>query len=131
MIQMKKIQLFIIILAAASVLLCGCSAEWLFTTGTYKDFSRFVEDHDGGVSKQEIFNRFGVPRSFTDEEGERKAYPYTYSDEGKKELLEIYSSEWVYEFYKYDDPADPHRVFITFNGEGVTTKVEMVIVGGG
>ena len=104
---MKKIQIFIAILAAASLLLCSCSAEWLFTTSTYKNFSRFVKSHEDGMTKAEIFSRFRTPRSFTDENGEKQNYVYAYSDEGQEELLRIYSSVWVYEFWKYDDPRDP------------------------
>ena len=128
---MKKIQIFIAVLAAASLLLCSCSAEWLFTTSTYKNFSRFVKSHEDGMTKAEIFSRFRTPRSFTDENGEKQNYVYAYSDEGQEELLRIYSSVWVYEFYKYDDPRDPYRVFITFDSEGKTTSVEMTAVGGG
>ena len=128
---MKKILFFIAILITASVLLCSCGTEWLFTTSTYKEFTRFVKQHDGGASKQEIFNRFGTPHSFTDKAGEEQFNPYTFSDEGQAELLETYSSVWVYEFYKYGDPAEPYRVFVTFNSEGVTTRVEIAVVGGG
>ncbi len=128
---MKRIQFFIIILVAASLLLCGCSTEFLFTTSTYKNFSRFVERHESGIAKQAIFNSFGTPHSFSDESGERQTYNYARTEEGKVELLKNYSSEWVYEFYKYDDPADPYRVFITFDSDGKTTDVKMTAVGGG
>ena len=83
------------------------------------------------MTKSGIFSRFGTPHSFTDENGEKQNYVYAYSDEGQEELLRIYSSVWVYEFWKYGDPADPYRVFITFDSEGKTTSVEMTAVGGG
>lgn len=128
---MKKIQIFIAILAAASLLLCSCSAEWLFTTSTYKNFSRFVKHHEVGMTKSGIFSRFGTPHSFTDEDGERQSFSYAQTEEGKAELLKAYESMWVYEFWKYGDPADPYRVFITFDSDGKTTSVEMTAVGGG
>ena len=128
---MKKIQIFIAILAAASLLLCSCSAEWLFTTSTYKNFSRFVKHHEVGMTKSGIFSRFGTPHSFTDEDGERQSFSYAQTEEGKAELLKTYDSTWVYEFWKYGYPADPYRVFITFDSDGKTTSVEMTAVGGG
>lgn len=128
---MKKIQIFIAILAAASLLLCSCSAEWLFTTSTYKNFSKFVKNHEDGMTKSGIFSRFGTPHSFTDEDGERQSFSYAQTEEGKAELLKAYESMWVYEFWKYGDPADPYRVFITFDSDGKTTSVEMTAVGGG
>ena len=128
---MKKFKFFIIILIAASILLCSCSTDFLFTTSTYKRFSRFVESHESGISKQAIFSSFGTPHSFTDENGEWQNYVYAYSDEGQEDLLRIYSSKWVYEFHKYSDPRDPYRVFITFDSEGKTTDVKMTAVGGG
>lgn len=128
---MKKFKIFIIILIAASILLCSCSTDLLFTTSTYKRFSRFVESHESGISKQAIFSSFGAPHSFTDENGERQDFDYARTEEGEAELLKAYESTWVYEFYKYDDPRDPHRVFITFDSEGKTTDVKMTAVGGG
>ena len=128
---MKKFKFIIIILIAASILLCSCSTDFLSTTSTYKRFSRFVESHESGISKQAIFSSFGTPHSFTDENGERQDFHYARTEEGEAELLKAYESTWVYEFYKYDDPRDPHRVFITFDSEGKTTGVEMTAVAGG
>ena len=128
---MKKFKIFITILIAASILLCSCSTDLLFTTSTYKRFSRFVESHESGISKQAIFSSFGTPRSFTDENGERQDFHYARTEEGEAELLKAYESTWVYEFHKYSDPRDPYRVFITFDSEGKTTDVKMTAVGGG
>ncbi len=128
---MKKFKFFIIILVAASLLLCSCSTDVLFTTSTYKNFSRFVKHHEVGMTKSGIFSRFGTPHSFTDEDRERQSFSYAQTEEGKVELLKTYESTWVYEFWKYGDPADPYRVFITFDSDGKTTEVKMTAVGGG
>ena len=127
---MKKIQIFIAILAAASLLLCSCM-EYAFTTSSYKEFTSFVKRHKGGMEKQEVFERFGYPDAFYKADGEYQGLDYRNREEFKDEILGEYKTTWVYEFWKYDDPRDPYRVFITFDSEGKTTSVEMTAVGGG
>ena len=39
--------------------------------------------------------------------------------------------EWVYEIYRYIDPADPYRLFVYFDESGKTVNMELKFIPGG
>ena len=127
---MKKIQIFIAILAAASLLLCSCM-EYAFTTSSYKEFTSFAKRHKGGMEKQEVFERFGYPDAFYKADGEYQGLDYRNREKFKDEILGEYETTWIYSFMKYRDPAGPHRIHIVFDSEGKTVSAEITEVGGG
>ena len=128
---MKKVQLFLIILIAASLLLCGCM-EYAFTTSSYKKYKSFAESrHNLGLEKEEVLTKLGYPRSFTGADGELKTVDISNKEASKDELLGAYESVWRYDCHQYPDPSNPHHLIITFDSEGNTSAVSFSIVGGG
>ena len=128
----RKIIAAFSIIAAAALLLCGCSED-LFTTKEYKTCRDFAEEHRAGMEKQEVFDSLGCPRGYYDTENEYHKLAYTTSqlEEHKDEILAKDEAVWVYEFWKYSDPASPYRLMITFDSEGKSVSAELVEVKGG
>ena len=128
---MKKILIFIAILAVASLLLCSCT-EYAFTTSSYKKFKSFADSRNSiGLDKQEVLAKLGYPRSFTGADGELNEVDISNKEASKAELLDSGESVWVYECHKYSDPRDPHRLKVTFDSDEKISEITFSIIGGG
>ena len=127
---MKKILPVLALLLAATLLLTGCT-DLLFTTSTYRTYQGFVSGRHVGLEKQEVFERLGYPDGCRDGSGNYTSLPYRDRDACDEIMYSGDAVVWVYECYKYRDPADPHRLEVSFDAEGKCQAAHMAQVGGG
>lgn len=125
---MKKHLSAVAMLVFVCVLLCGCSE--IFVTPTYRSYSAFANGKHVGTNKQQVLDKLGYPDASYDGEGNRQSIPYAEREQNKDKYMDESSTVWVYECYKYSDPRDPYRLFITFD-EGECIKAELEMVEGG
>ena len=122
---MKRKIYSIVALVLAVSLLTGCG---LLTTKTYRLYDSFADRHHAGTQKQVVLDQLGIPRAWADGQGN---YRHMSDETFREDLMEQTAVVWVYECYKYSDPADPYRLRITFDSEGKSTAAQMEIVYGG
>ena len=110
-------------------LLSGCT-DMLFTTASFRKYQSFVQWYKPGMERQAVIDKLGVPDAYRDAAGEYHSVSRL-DTEGVKEDLLKEGMVFVYECYKYRDPADPHRLIIHFDYDGKSAAVEFESVGGG
>ena len=126
---MKRwIALFLVI--ACMMSLAGC-ADFLFVTKTYRTCHSFAERHRPGMDKQAVLKALGCPEAYWDGEGVLHTRQNGNWDQFENDVLSDDAVKWVYEFYKYSDPAGPHRLFVVFDADGKSVSAELVVVYGG
>lgn len=127
---MKKTLTVLALLLAATLLMTGCT-DMLFTTSTYRSYQRFASGRHVGLEKQEVFEKLGYPDGCRDAEGNYTSLPYTDREACDEIMYSGDAKVWVYECYKYRDPRDPHRLEVSFDGEGECQAANIAQVGGG
>ena len=111
-------------------LLTGCT-DALFTTAKYQSYQSFADRHRAGMEKQAVLDKLGCPDGYLDIQGSWHDIPQAEKESFEENHAENGSTAWIYECYKWPDPAGPYRLKITFDDEGKSTSVEMMLVPGG
>lgn len=127
---MKRKLYGIAALVLAVSLLTGCVGS-LFTTKTYRLYDSFADRHRVGTEKQIVLDRLGVPRAWGDGQGNYQQMSNINDETFCEDLMGQTAIMWVYECYKYPDPADPYRLKITFDSQGKSVAAQMALVPGG
>lgn len=110
-------------------LLSGCT-DLFYTTSSFRQYQSFVNGYKPGIDRQDVIDKLGLPDGYLDADGEYHNIPVTEAETYTEALLKE-GAVFVYECYKYRDPADPHRLRITFNKDGKSAAVEFERIGGG
>ncbi|MBE5940810.1 MAG: outer membrane protein assembly factor BamE [Lachnospiraceae bacterium] len=130
---MKKILAFLAVIVSMSLFLSACDFE-LFLTSDYRKFDNLYNKIQDGknISKEEVFDILGYPHCYFSNDDENWQY-YTYDNKESFEenLFRADANEWVYECWKYQDPADPYRLNISFDEEGKVTDASFEVIPGG
>ena len=120
----------LLVILLAALLLTGC-ADMLFTTSEYRSYQSFADKHKAGMEKQEILDKLGCPDGYVDAQGDYHNIPYADCESFEENLTNDNSAMWIYEYWKRPDPADPYRLKITFDADGKSKSVELMLVPGG
>lgn len=122
---MKKITLFLT-LGCLVLSLCGC-ADMGKTTEyrkAKKVYNSFVDKKE--YTKQDIFDKLGQPQY--PDIGYEQATAGMSIDEM---LFDSNTREWMYFFHEFSDPANPHKLVVSFDSDAnVTDMLFEAVVGG-
>ena len=127
--KMKKYKCMIAMLLVA-LLLTGCT-DALFTTAEYRCYQSFVDKYNAGIEKQEILDKLGCPDGYVDAQGNNQSIKPADQKSFEENLAEDSSDAWMYECWKFPDPAEPYRLKITFDADGKSESAELMLVHGG
>ena len=113
----------------AVVLLSGCT-DMFYTTSSFRRYKSFADRYKPGMDRQNVIDKLGLPDGYWDAEGEYHKVSVRDKESDKEALLKE-GQVFVYNCHKYCDPADPHRLRITFSNDGKSVGVEFERIGGG
>lgn len=122
--------LSIILFLCISLLLSGCS-EILFTTAEYRTYRSFCDRHKAGTEKQDVYEKLGCPDGYVDGVGEYHHISFADRENAAEKLYAADAVIWVYECWKYSDPAEPYRLKVSFDSAGKSVEATMTVVPGG
>ena len=125
---MKRI-LCILIALLLILPLAGCG-DSLRTTSEYKTLSSFADRHSPGMTPQAVFDELGYPDGYVGTDGLYHPVEYAQREQEKDALLTD-GKVWFYECWKYRDPADPYRLKVSFDNQGLSATAELIAVPGG
>lgn len=127
---MKRITALCTCLVLLALCFTGC-ADVLFTTAEYRSYQSFAKNYKAGMEKQEILDKLGCPDGYVDAQGNYQTIRHADQESFKANLSADTSTTWVYECWKRPDPADPYRLKITFDADGNSISVGLMLVPGG
>lgn len=88
-------------------------------------YKRFAENHEVGMTKQEIFDKLGCPVSYVDSQGAHGID----SESREKFETNIFSKDsvtWIYTCDAYPASSGSYKLTINFDTEGKSTYVWII-----
>lgn len=121
----------VIIFVLSGVLILNSVGPFSGTTKEYRAYKSFAKHNKLGMSRQEIFDKFGCPDGRKDPDGYYHSVMFEDREGFEDGIFADMSTEWHYDCWEYPDPANPYRLIIWFDADGRSEGIEFDYVPGG
>lgn len=101
------------------------------TTKEFRSFKSYAKRNELGRSRQEVFDKLGCPDCLRDSDGYYHSVMYDDREGFEAGISADMSTEWHYDCHEFPDPANPYRLKIAFDGNGLSESIEFDYVPGG
>ncbi len=130
-ILLTVLTVLVIAIVLLSVLILNSIGPFAGTTKEFRKYKSYARRNELGMSRQDIFDKFGCPDGIKDPNGYYHSIMFENRETFEHGITTDLSTEWYYDCWEYPDPANPYRLEISFDGEGRSESIEFGYVPGG
>ncbi len=121
----------VIAIVLLGVLILNSIGPFAGTTKEFRKYKSYARRNELGISRQDVFDKFGCPDGRKDPDGYYHSILYEDIETFEHGISADLSTEWHYDCWEYPDPANPYRLIIRFDADGRSESIEFDYVPGG